>query len=99
MPVYSSPNLIRATRRYLTLDRERLQAIWRNSGLISRKWRSAIFDADDFAYSSLHAASLSVVPNVALTLSLLAYKAEVAKWGDEQFRADVRTRLNITLAR
>ncbi|KAI0664073.1 hypothetical protein C8Q70DRAFT_1049592 [Cubamyces menziesii] len=52
---------------YLTLDRERLQAIWRNSGLISRKWRSAIFDADDFAYT---------------------YKAEVAKWGDEQFRAD-----------
>ncbi|KAJ8475454.1 hypothetical protein ONZ51_g6552 [Trametes cubensis] len=52
---------------YLILSRERLQEIWRNSGLSSRKWRAEIFDCDDFSF---------------------VYKAEVAKWGDSQFKAD-----------
>ncbi|KAI0664077.1 Moa, A lectin from the mushroom marasmius Oreades in complex with the trisaccharide Galgalglcnac [Cubamyces menziesii] len=35
---------------YLILDRTRLQAIWRNSGLSDRKWREEIFDCDDFSF-------------------------------------------------
>ena len=36
--------------RYLILSRERLQEIWRTSGLQSRKWRSEIFDCDNFSF-------------------------------------------------
>ncbi|KAH9903479.1 hypothetical protein C8Q73DRAFT_786056 [Cubamyces lactineus] len=35
---------------YLILSRARLQEIWRRSGLSARKWRSEIFDCDDFAF-------------------------------------------------
>ncbi|KAH9903466.1 ricin B-related lectin [Cubamyces lactineus] len=57
----------KADGMYLILSRARLQEIWRNSELPSRRWREQIFDCDDFAF---------------------VYKAAVAKWGDEQFKAD-----------
>ncbi|KZV73639.1 carbohydrate-binding module family 13 protein [Peniophora sp. CONT] len=57
----------RSDGKYLILSEARFQEIWRTSGLQDRRWRSEIFDYEDFAF---------------------VFKAEVAKWGDNQFKAD-----------
>ena len=72
----------------MILSGERLQDIWRNSELPSRHWREEIFDCDDFAFGQIHSLETSDAA-YKLTVSTV-YKSAVAKWGDEQFKADVR---------
>ncbi|KAI0317225.1 Moa, A lectin from the mushroom marasmius Oreades in complex with the trisaccharide Galgalglcnac [Amylostereum chailletii] len=61
---------------YLLLPRGFWQNIWNSSDLKNRRWRSEIFDCDDFA---------TVEPTFCI---IPVFKAEVAKWGDTNIKAD-----------